>query len=85
MLTLSSFPNDYRVVKIDAPHVFSLSVFEDTLYVSDWEHKAVESFNKFTGSDHRDIAKEMHVPFGITIYHPKLEHMSGPNPCQVTQ
>ncbi|CAB4061166.1 LRP2 [Lepeophtheirus salmonis] len=33
-----------------AAHVFSLTLLDDTIYYTDWNHKAVLSANKFTGS-----------------------------------
>lgn len=32
------------------PHVFALSLFDDDVYWSDWNLKAINKANKFTGS-----------------------------------
>merc|ERR1719474_2599548 len=54
-------------------HPFSLAVFEDRLYWSDWENKDIVSCNKFTGKDMKVHVKEVGVqPFGITVTNPVL-------------
>lgn len=62
-------------------HPFSLAVFEDTLYWSDWNGKEIQSCNKFDGSQHETIIKDSEgVPMGIHIFHPLLEPFSK-SPC----
>jgi len=63
-------------------HPFSLGVFEDRLFWSDWENKDIMSCNKFTGKDLQVHVKEVGVqPFGIMISHPVL-HKAYHSPCQ---
>ena len=62
-------------------HPFSLAIFEDTLYWSDWEGgledgsgSVLTSCNKFTGKNKKTILKEPGLDImGITIYHPLLK------------
>ena len=62
-------------------HPFSLAVFEDRLYWSDWENKDIVSCNKFTGKDMKVHVKEVGVqPFGITVTNPVLAK-SYTSPC----
>ena len=67
------------VLTQNVQHPFSLAVFEDRLYWSDWETQEVQACNKFNGSDHRVVVKESQL-HGIHIYHPLLE-ANHTNPC----
>lgn len=60
-------------------HPFSLAIFEDTLFWSDWENQQVQSCNKFDGDDHQIIVQEREL-HGINIFHPLLE-VNHTNPC----
>ena len=60
-------------------HPFSLAVFEDTLYWSDWGTQQVQSCNKFNGGDHKVLVMEPKL-HGIHIYHRLLE-VNHTNPC----
>ncbi|KAG1687419.1 Prolow-density lipoprotein receptor-related protein 1 [Nymphon striatum] len=63
-------------------HIFSLTVFEDYLYWTDWETKSVERCHKYTGENHQTIAKTIHRPMDLQIYHPnKQPPLKGENPC----
>ena len=69
---------DVTVIK----HPFSLAVFEDRLYWSDWEYKQIQSCNKYTGKNRASLFNDTKIePFGIHIYHPALEHIGQVNPC----
>ena len=69
------------VVETIAKHPFSLAVFEDTLYWSDWQSREIQSCNKYTGKNLTTLVKEAKVvPYGLFIYHPLLEPFSS-NPC----
>lgn len=49
-------------------HPFSLAVFENRLYWSDWGTKAIESCNKFTGKDLEILVQGEQI-FDVHIYH----------------
>jgi hypothetical protein len=52
-------------------HPFSLSVFEDTIYWSDWSRKEIKSCNKFNGKNRKVLVKTKgHLPMGIHVHHP---------------
>lgn len=66
-------------------HPFSLALFEDTLYWSDWDGSMLMSCNKFTGKDKKVILKEGGLKImGITVYHPLL-HSNVVDPCKEHQ
>ncbi|GFR17314.1 low-density lipoprotein receptor-related protein 2 [Trichonephila clavata] len=52
-------------------HPYSLAVFEDTLYWSDWNTFSLESSNKFTGHKTTVMVREngQHI-MGVHVYHP---------------
>lgn len=74
--------NNRRVLLEDVVHhPFSMALFEDTLYWSDWTRQSLESCNKVTGKDHTTIKKESKAEImGVHIYHPVLQPQ-GMNPC----
>merc|ERR1719234_1853216 len=73
---------DRRVVLAGVvKHPFSLAIFEDRLFWSDWENKDIVSCNKFTGKDLKVHVKEVGVqPFGITVTNPAMAR-SYTSPC----
>ncbi|KAJ9573514.1 hypothetical protein L9F63_009078, partial [Diploptera punctata] len=75
---------DRRVILKDVvKHPYSLSVFGDKLYWSDWHGSDIQSCNKFTGKDHKVVLRE-HAGkyiYGVHVYHPALMH-SMHNPCE---
>ena len=42
------------------PHPFSITVFEDNLYWTDWTREAILTANKFTGSN-LSVVSNLHV------------------------
>jgi len=63
-------------------HPFSLAVFEDSLYWSDWALQEIVSCNKFNGKNFRTLVKEAGIqPMGITIAHPLLSRVGELSPC----
>lgn len=50
-----------------------MTVFEDTIYWTDWKTLSLESCNKFTGHDVKLLVREHGVPImGVHAYHPLL-------------
>jgi len=63
-------------------HPYSLAVFEDTIYWSDWDSFEIFSCNKFNGKDFQVIVKEAGIrPMGIAVAHPILLEPDIPAPC----
>merc|ERR1719347_2209924 len=75
--------SDRRVIlDMVAKHPFSMAVFEDSLYWSDWEMQEIVSCNKFNGKNFKTLVKEAGIrPMGITLAHPLLIQSGPPSPC----
>ncbi|XP_071448921.1 vitellogenin receptor [Hetaerina americana] len=66
-------------------HPYSIDVFEDSIYWSDWEGKGLQLCNKFTGKDRKGLLTEdKRLIFAVHIYHPSL-HPPTRNPCKLAQ
>ncbi|XP_025410493.1 very low-density lipoprotein receptor-like isoform X6 [Sipha flava] len=64
------------------PHPFSISTFEDSLYWSDWNQKAIIKANKFNGSNITTVTA-LHMtqnPMVVHVYHP-YRQPDGINHC----
>lgn len=54
-------------------HPFSVAVFEDKLYWSDWTGKEIKVCNKFTGKDSKALVRENKSRvYGMQIFHSSL-------------
>lgn len=56
-----------------AKHPYSIAIFENKLYWSDWKTNSIQSCNKFTGKGHATVVKEKKPIYGIHIYHSTLK------------
>lgn len=52
------------------PHPFAITIFEDTIYWTDWNTRTVEKGNKYDGSDRVVLVNTTHKPYDIHVYHP---------------
>ncbi|XP_032597334.1 putative vitellogenin receptor isoform X2 [Drosophila grimshawi] len=50
-------------------HPYGLAVFEDQLYWSDWGTKSVHACHKYSGKQHRILARDRTI-YAIHVYHP---------------
>uniref|UniRef100_A0A3B5RFE5 EGF-like domain-containing protein n=1 Tax=Xiphophorus maculatus TaxID=8083 RepID=A0A3B5RFE5_XIPMA len=62
------------------PHPFALTVFEDTVYWTDWNTRTVEKGNKYDGSGREALVNTTHRPFDIHVCHPYRQPIVN-NPC----
>ncbi|KAB0389160.1 hypothetical protein E2I00_009171, partial [Balaenoptera physalus] len=62
------------------PHPFAITVFEDSLYWTDWHTKSINSANKFTGKNQEIIRNKLHFPMDIHTLHPQRQP-AGKNRC----
>ncbi|KAL8625703.1 hypothetical protein ACOMHN_043978 [Nucella lapillus] len=51
-------------------HPFSITVFEDFLYWSDWPSESIRRYNKFQKGEVETVAQGLDTPMDIHIYHP---------------
>lgn len=59
-----------KVLSTHLPHPFALTIFEDTMYWTDWNTKTVSAANKITGKGFRSVHENFHFPMDIHAYHP---------------
>ncbi|XP_012350206.1 vitellogenin receptor isoform X1 [Apis florea] len=72
---------DRRIVlKGTAKKPFSLAVFENKLYWSDWISNTIQSCDKFSGKDWETLVNTNNTVYGVHIYHSVLKPKI-PNPC----
>jgi integrin beta 2 len=63
-------------------HPFSLAVFENHIYWTDWRSSAVIRANKWNGSDVTIVEKTISKPFGLKVVHPSVQPPGpAPHPC----
>ncbi|XP_052902166.1 low-density lipoprotein receptor-related protein 1 [Anopheles moucheti] len=62
-------------------HPFSITVFDNYVYWTDWRTYSVIRANKWNGTDVTVIHKTQSQPFGIQILHSSRQPNSQPNPC----
>lgn len=62
-------------------HPFSISVFENHVYWTDWRTNSVIRANKWNGSDISVLQRTLTQPFGIQILHSSRQPRDGPSPC----
>lgn len=61
---------------------YSMAVFEDNLYWSDWGTYTLDVCNKFTGRNQTILLRESdHHMLGVHVYHPALYAQTRSNPC----
>ncbi|XP_069077783.1 low-density lipoprotein receptor-related protein 4 isoform X3 [Pleurodeles waltl] len=73
--------NRKAVISQGLPHPFAITVFEDSLYWTDWHTKSINSANKFTGKNQEVIRNKLHFPMDIHTLHPQRQPAAGRNRC----
>ncbi|XP_056018220.1 low-density lipoprotein receptor-related protein 4-like isoform X2 [Ostrea edulis] len=63
-------------------HPFSLTVFEDFVYWTDWSSEAIRKVHKFTGEDYHQLALGLRAPMDIKVYHEQRQ-LHSRNKCGV--
>ena len=61
--------NRHIVLSGSVPHPFSITLFEEYMYWSDWNLKNVEKANRFTGENRVVLTNTTHRPMDIKMYH----------------
>lgn len=62
-------------------HVFSIDIWEDYVYWTDWEIKSIERCNKRTGDNCSTVATMVHRPMDVRVVHPFRQPQVSRNPC----
>ena len=65
-----------HIVLEGVPHPFSISLFEDFMYWTDWNHLTVERANKYTGANHTILWNVTHRPMDVHVFHPLKQRQS---------
>ena len=75
---------DRRVIKSDGiRHPFSMDIFADTLYWSDWTAHQIQSCNKFTGENHKTIHTATRDQInGVAVFHAAAQPKNRVNHCR---
>jgi sugar lactone lactonase YvrE len=64
----------------DLSHPFAITLFEDTLYWTDWHTDAIYQANKFNATGARIMAAGLHSPMDLHVVHPSKQP-DGENRC----
>uniref|UniRef100_A0A8C9SXP4 Low-density lipoprotein receptor-related protein 2 n=1 Tax=Scleropages formosus TaxID=113540 RepID=A0A8C9SXP4_SCLFO len=80
----SDLDGHHRHVVYDGilPHPFALTIFEETVFWTDWNTRTVEKGNKYNGSGRMVLVNTTHRPFDIHVCHPYRQPIMS-NPCAV--
>ncbi|KAM5263343.1 low-density lipoprotein receptor-related protein 6 isoform 5-T5 [Ctenodactylus gundi] len=70
------------VVKGSLPHPFALTLFEDTLYWTDWNTHSILACNKYTGERLREIHSNIFSPMDIHAFSQQRQP-NATNPCGI--
>ncbi|XP_033637179.1 very low-density lipoprotein receptor-like [Asterias rubens] len=65
------------------PHPFAISVFEDSVYWTDWERQCITKANKFTGLEREALLTNLNSPMDIQVFHPQKQPNRTPNRCGI--
>ncbi|XP_011664249.2 low-density lipoprotein receptor-related protein 1 isoform X2 [Strongylocentrotus purpuratus] len=71
--------NDDSVHRI--AHPFSIAVFDEWVYWTEWNIKKVYRAHKLTGLSEMELVTTIHRPFDINIYHSLKQDTTLQNPC----
>merc|ERR1712198_529923 len=75
-----------EILTIHSVHPFSLAVYEDRLYWSDWGSREIVSCNKYNGKDYQVIVKEAGIrTMGLVVAHPTMLEENLRAPCKEHQ
>nr|XP_019967504.1 PREDICTED: low-density lipoprotein receptor-related protein 6-like [Paralichthys olivaceus] len=70
------------VVKGELPHPFALTLYEDTLFWTDWNTHSIHSCQKQTGTEQRIVHSDIFSPMDIHVFSPKRQPLLN-SPCSL--
>lgn len=62
------------MVKDDLPHPFALTLYEDTLFWTDWNTHSIHSCSKRTGGEQRVVHANIFSPMDIHVFSEKRQN-----------
>ncbi len=62
------------VVKGELPHPFALTLYEDTLFWTDWNTHSIHSCRKQTGAEQRIVHSDIFSPMDIHVFSAKRQN-----------
>ncbi|XP_051546501.1 low-density lipoprotein receptor-related protein 6-like isoform X1 [Myxocyprinus asiaticus] len=71
------------VVKGSLPHPFALTLYDDTLFWTDWNTHSIHSCYKHTGENSREIHSNIFSPMDIHVFSQKRQLMEVMSPCSL--
>ncbi|CAG9793152.1 unnamed protein product [Diatraea saccharalis] len=63
-------------------HPFAITVYEGSVYWTDWRSNSVVRADKFTGQDVAVLTRTLTQPFDIKVIHPSRQPPAKYNPCE---
>ncbi|XP_053699069.1 low-density lipoprotein receptor-related protein 4 [Sabethes cyaneus] len=76
--------NRKKILSNNLPHPFAMTLFEDSMYWTDWHTRTVSTANKITGRGFRVVHEGLHFPMDIQSYHASRQPDYS-NRCQMDQ
>lgn len=61
------------VVKDELPHPFALTLYESTLFWTDWNTHSIHSCTKETGRGQRTVHSNIFSPMDIHVFSPRRQ------------
>lgn len=76
------------VAVINIPHAFAITLFENSVFWTEWNLKQIQTADKFIGKNVTTLAELIHQPYDIHVVHP-LRQPSGecfdvPSLCSIS-
>ncbi|XP_073694518.1 low-density lipoprotein receptor-related protein 6 [Garra rufa] len=71
------------VVKGSLPHPFALTLYEDTLFWTDWNTHSIHACYKHTGENSHEIHSNIFSPMDIHVYSQKRQPLDVMSPCRL--
>ncbi|XP_062539561.1 low-density lipoprotein receptor-related protein 4 [Armigeres subalbatus] len=62
-----------KILSNNLPHPFAMTLFEDSMYWTDWHTRTVSSANKVNGRGYRIVHEGLHFPMDIQSFHPSRQ------------
>ncbi|KAF1372067.1 hypothetical protein PFLUV_G00260490 [Perca fluviatilis] len=71
------------VVKGELPHPFALTLYEDTLFWTDWNTHSIHSCRKQTGAEQRVVHSDIFSPMDIHVFSANRQNILATSLCTV--